>query len=189
MIEDRPEAKDEHGNPLPPFITGHSLGGALALLATKLAASDVTGACYTFGAPGIGSYEFFRLIKTPVCRVVNSSDVVPRVPPGAAMLLLTHAAKGASWLTGFVPPVSSLFDKLEELLDELNGYRHYGDMRSLTDAAEGRFDTVRVSRFGHLPYWPDTTPLSRCPWRPRNCPGTPRSRFGAMCRPPTSQYS
>ena len=140
----RPEAKDEQGNPLPLFVTGHSLGGALALLATRLIASDVTGACYTFGAPRIGNYEFFRFIKTPVYRVVNSSDVVPRVPPGAVMLLLTHAAKGASWLTGFVPPVSSLFDKLEELLDKLNGYRHYGDMRYLTDVAEGRFDTVRL---------------------------------------------
>ena len=140
----RPEAKDEHGNPLPLFVTGHSLGGALALLATKLIASDVTGACYTFGAPRIGNYEFFRFIKTPVYRVVNSSDVVPRVPPGAVMLLLTHAAKGASWLTGFVPPVSSLFDRLEGLLDKLNGYRHYGDMRYLTDVAEGRFDTVRL---------------------------------------------
>lgn len=143
-ILDRPEAKDKKGRPLPLFITGHSLGGALALLATKLIAPDVTGACYTFGAPRIGNYEFFRFIKTPVYRVVNSSDIVPRVPPGAVMLLLTHAAKGASWLTGFVPPVSFLFDKLEELLDKLNGYRHHGDQRYLTDVAEGRFDTVRL---------------------------------------------
>lgn len=143
-ILDRPEAKDEAGTPLPLFITGHSLGGALALLATKRIAPDVNGACYTFGAPRIGNYDFFRFIKTPVYRVVNSSDVVPRVPPGAAMLLLTHAAKGASWLTGFVPPVSFLFGKLEEFLDKLNGYRHYGDLRYLTDVAEGRFETVRL---------------------------------------------
>ena len=114
-ILDRPEARDERGTPLPLFITGHSLGGALALLATKLIAPDVTGACYTFGAPRIGNYELFRFIKTPVYRVVNSSDVVPRVPPGAVMLVLTHVVKGASWLTGIVPPVSLLFDKLEEL--------------------------------------------------------------------------
>lgn len=60
------------------------------------------------------------------------------------MLLLTHGAKGASWLTAFVPLVSSLFDRLEGFLDKLNGYRHYGDMRYLTDVAEGRFDTVRL---------------------------------------------
>ena len=113
-------------------------------MATKLIAPDVTGACYTFGAPRIGNYEFFRFIKTPVYRVVNSSDIVPRVPPGAVMLLLTHAVKGTSWLTGFVPPVSFLFDKIEEFLDKLNGYRHHGDQRYLTDVAEGRFDTVRL---------------------------------------------
>ena len=143
-ILDRPEAMDEQGAPLPLFITGHSLGGALALLATRLIAPDVTGACYTFGAPRIGNYEFFRFIKTPVYRVVNSADVVPRVPPGAVMLLLTHAVKGASWLSGLVPPIAFLFDKIEELLDKLNGYRHYGDQRYLTDVAEGRFDTVRL---------------------------------------------
>ena len=60
------------------------------------------------------------------------------------MLVLTNVVKGASWLTGIVPPVSLLFDKLEELLDKLNGYRHHGDLRYLTDVAEGRFDTVRL---------------------------------------------
>ena len=143
-ILDRPETKDERGMPLPLFITGHSLGGALALLATRLIAPDVTGACYTFGAPRIANYEFFRFIKTPVYRVVNSSDVVPRVPSGAVMFLATQVVKGASWLTGIVPPLSLLFDKLEEFLDKLNGHRHYGDLRYLTDVAEGRFDTVRL---------------------------------------------
>ena len=64
-ILDRPEARDEQGAHLPLFITGHSLGGALALLATRLIAPDVTGACYTFGAPRIGNDELFPFIKTP----------------------------------------------------------------------------------------------------------------------------
>ena len=143
-ILNQPEAKDGQDAPLPLFITGHSLGGALALVATKLIAPDVTGACYTFGAPRIGNYEFFRFIKTPVYRIVNSADVVPRVPPGAVMVILTHAVRAVSWLTGFVRPVSFLFDKLEEFLDKLNGFRHYGDQRYLTDVAEGRFDTARL---------------------------------------------
>ncbi len=37
------------------ILTGHSLGGALAMVATRLLASDSTGACYTFGAPPIGT--------------------------------------------------------------------------------------------------------------------------------------
>ena len=137
-ILDRPEARDDHGRPLPLFITGHSLGGALALLATKLIAPDVTGACYTFGAPRIGNYEFFRFIKTPVYRIVNSSDIVPRVPPGAVTQLATHAAKGVSWLTRFVPSVSFLFDKLEEFLDKLNGYRQTPRRPALSDRCRRR---------------------------------------------------
>ena len=140
----KPEAK-EGGQPLPLFITGHSLGGALALLATKLVVgSDVTGACYTFGAPRVGSYEFFRRLKTPVYRVVNSSDVVPRVPPGAIMFLLRGLFQGIAWITSFVPPVSALFTKVEEFMDKLSGYRHQGDLRYLTDVAEGQFHTVRL---------------------------------------------
>ena len=143
-ILDRNEAKDAHGNSLPLFITGHSLGGALALLATKLVAPNVNGACYTFGAPRVANYEYFRRVKTPVYRVVNSSDIVPRVPPGAGMQVLVGAIKAISWLTSFMPAVSSLFDKLESKLDKLKGYRHFGDLRYLTDVAEGRFKNVRL---------------------------------------------
>ena len=85
-----------------------------------------------------------RFLKTPVYRIVNSSDIVPRVPPGAGMMGLVLLVQGISWLTRFAPPVSAAFDKLEELLDKLNGYRHFGDLRYLSDVAEGRFDTVRL---------------------------------------------
>jgi len=47
-------------------------------------------------------------------------------------------------LLRFVPPVAALFDRLEALLDKLNGYRHFGDLRYLSDVAEGRFHDVRL---------------------------------------------
>ena len=143
-VLDGPEAKDNEGRLLPLFITGHSLGGALALLATKLVAPDINGACYTFGAPRVANYEYFRFLKTPVYRVVNSADVVPRVPPGAVMNVLADIAKGLAWLTSLFPPIASLFHKLESFLDKLNGYRHFGDQRYLADVAEGRFQEVRL---------------------------------------------
>ena len=143
-ILDQADAKDDKGEPLPLFITGHSLGGALALLATKMVAPNVDGACYTFGAPRVGNYEYFRFIKTPVFRIVNSSDIVPRVPPGAGMMALILVVQAIAWLTSFVPMVSATLDKLEAFLDKLNGYRHVGDLRYLTDVAEGKFDTVRL---------------------------------------------
>ena len=141
-----PEAQDENSEPLPLFITGHSLGGALALLATRLVAPDVNGACYTFGAPRIANYEYFERIKTPVYRIVNSSDVVPTVPPGAIMSPLCRILGMLSSVTSPLPVLPSLFDKLENYLDKLSGYRHFGDLRYLTDVAAGRFHEVKLLR-------------------------------------------
>lgn len=143
-IINSPDVKDHAGAQLPLFITGHSLGGALALVATKSLAPNIRGACYTFGAPRIANYEYFEEVKTPIYRVVNSSDVVPRVPPGALMALWVNAAKLLSWATALIPVVSSLFDKLESVLDKLNGYRHFGDLRYLTDVATGKFENVKL---------------------------------------------
>ena len=140
----RPEARGADGGPLPLFITGHSLGGALALLAAKLVAPDVNGACYTFGAPRVGNYEYFRNVRTPVYRVVNSADLVPRVPPGALMTALPGIVRALSWLFGFIPGAAPLFERLEGFVDSLHGYRHYGDLRYLSDVAEGRFQDVHL---------------------------------------------
>ena len=62
------------------FITGHSLGGALAIIATKCLANDTAGACYTFGSPPVGTKDFDRDIKTPIYRIINHVDIVPRLP-------------------------------------------------------------------------------------------------------------
>jgi hypothetical protein len=134
----------DNGSLLPLFLTGHSLGGALALLATRQLASDINGACYTFGGPRVASYEYFENIKTPVYRVVNSSDIVPKIPPGALNVLFVSLVKALSILTCFYPPISRFFRKFEVMIDKLNGYRHYGDLRYLTDVAGGRFQDVKL---------------------------------------------
>ena len=136
-----PDTQDENGDPLPLFITGHSLGGALALLATKLVVPNINGACYTFGAPRIANYAYFERVKTPVYRIVNSSDVVPRVPPGAILMPITRCIEILSSLSSPSPLISSLLDKLEHTLDKLNGYRHFGDP-SLPDGC-GRREVSR----------------------------------------------
>ncbi len=76
------------GKPLPPlYITGHSLGGALATIATAGLADngvDVAGV-YTFGQPRVGDRTFTRqLAKSAdgkVFRFVNNNDIVPHIPP------------------------------------------------------------------------------------------------------------
>lgn len=69
----------QHQGPL--FITGHSLGGALAVAAA--AQPEITAtAVYTFGSPRVGNPEFNSCLeKTPTYRVVLMSDLVTQVPP------------------------------------------------------------------------------------------------------------
>jgi triacylglycerol lipase len=69
------------------WITGHSLGGALAVLATaKLRfekAQPVSG-LYTYGQPRVGDFEFCSRFDQGfgdyTFRFVNFQDIVPRVP-------------------------------------------------------------------------------------------------------------
>ena len=68
------------GEGLPIFITGHSLGGALATLGAAHLSGWGLAACYTFGAPRVGNKGFSRSLRTPVYRVVNPLDTVPLVP-------------------------------------------------------------------------------------------------------------
>lgn len=62
----------------PVWVTGHSLGAALATLAV---ANFPFAACYTFGSPRVGNQVFVdRLQDRPVFRVVDDEDVVCKVP-------------------------------------------------------------------------------------------------------------
>jgi triacylglycerol lipase len=75
------EAVDTHVPPtLGLYITGHSLGGALAQIASAALDRDNLAACYTFGSPRVGAAGFDRQVKCPHYRVVNNWDLVPGVP-------------------------------------------------------------------------------------------------------------
>jgi hypothetical protein len=63
------------------YITGHSLGGALAQLASAVLDADNIAACYTYGSPRVGTANFDRQVKCPHYRLVNDWDIVPGVPP------------------------------------------------------------------------------------------------------------
>ena len=65
---------------LPIFITGHSLGGALATLGAAYLSGRGPAACYTFGAPRVGDKGFSSSLRIPVYGVVNPLDPVPLMP-------------------------------------------------------------------------------------------------------------
>lgn len=63
------------------YLTGHSLGGALAQIASTHLERDNLAACYTFGAPRVGDLSFDRLVVCPHYRLVNGWDLVTTLPP------------------------------------------------------------------------------------------------------------
>lgn len=76
----------ESGNPL--FITGHSLGAALAALAALRAANAgmPPRAIYTFGMPRVGGPQFgasYADLGKVTWRLVHGIDLVTRVPPSS----------------------------------------------------------------------------------------------------------
>lgn len=116
---------------LPLYITGHSLGGALAILATWYIAGDRLAACYTFGAPRVGDDGLTNRFKTPIYRIVNGADPVPFVPPSGVAINATKT------LLRTIGSLIGPFDKLAERLVRYQAYRHYGYQRYLTICAQG----------------------------------------------------
>lgn len=116
---------------LPLYITGHSLGGAVAVVATWKNSAYRNAACYTFGSPRVGNGAFAERFKTPIYRIVNGPDPVPFVPPRYAPVV------ALAWLLGLLP--HQFGPKIKRwLISRFAGYRHYGTSRTLHHA-ESRF--------------------------------------------------
>jgi triacylglycerol lipase len=76
--------------PRPLWVTGHSLGAALATLAASRLSRDPSFRLqggYTFGSPRVGDGGFGAAIRVPLYRCRNDSDLVPHLPLG---LLFRH---------------------------------------------------------------------------------------------------
>jgi triacylglycerol lipase len=63
------------------YITGHSLGAAMATIATSRFEEDMkVEQLTTFGSPRVGTRKFVKNIETKHMRFVNNNDIVTKVP-------------------------------------------------------------------------------------------------------------
>ncbi|MDZ7749682.1 MAG: lipase family protein [Halofilum sp. (in: g-proteobacteria)] len=155
-IQRRLDEGDLDDRPL--FVTGHSLGGALATIAAReLTHAKGVAACYTFGSPRVGDEKWIWQLKTGIYRVVNAADCVTMLPPGRELIATL------AWLLGFVPGVGTPLR--DWLVARYGHYLHAGDMRYLTNCPPGQYEGVHllyaVSWFFRIKAWA----IKGLPWR------------------------
>lgn len=70
------------------YVTGHSLGGALSILAGKVLATCAEegedfkpNLVVSFGAPKVGDTRFVSTYGVTLLRFVHNEDIIPHVPP------------------------------------------------------------------------------------------------------------
>ena len=139
IVEQLKDCKD-----IPIYITGHSLGGALATLATWYISGDKLAACYTFGAPRVGNDKLLNRFRTPIYRIVNGADPVPFIPPSGLFINCLKIA------VRFIGIVITPLNHLADFLIRFQGYRHYGFQRYLSmcdEGADGTFPKLK-NEFG-----------------------------------------
>jgi len=67
------------------WVTGHSLGGAMAVLVA--AEVQPQGGLHTFGQPRAGNKQFLKLLTFPYYRYRNNNDTVTAVPPSFGIFM------------------------------------------------------------------------------------------------------
>ncbi len=141
------------------FITGHSLGGALAITATRFLASDTTGACYTFGSPPVGTADFDIDITTPIYRIINHVDIVPRLPNPTLVFVIRYLAvligMGLDMLGGLSKTIreSAWHKKFSSFLTDAQKYRQSGYGSYLVGDGTSTRLRYSVSPFDRFFWW------------------------------------
>jgi len=109
---------------LPLFVCGHSLGGALALVATRYLASANLAATYTYGCPRVADDAFFEPVRTPVYRIVNAADAVTRLPFGYVVAIMLVGLR--------IVPFNGTRAVSEWIRRHFFGYTHCGNLSFLS---------------------------------------------------------
>jgi hypothetical protein len=143
----------------PIWLTGHSLGGALALLAAWLLRRKFIAVhqVYTFGGPMIGNDEvakvFAREFPDKIFRYVNSPDPIPKLP--TISLIANHYAHcGPETLLGAVAAVAAVgttVDAFKELAAKaVDGVLNATLIDDLWNAINHRIDAHAMTNYQKL---------------------------------------
>ncbi len=150
------------------YVTGHSLGGALAVLATRQldldarVNSDHLAACYTFGGQRVSDISLGASSRPPIYRIVNNADIVPHLPTSFWLEAISYVLNGLSGsdvlsATVKATPLAGIVELVRRVLPQafqkFGGYRHFGDVRCINDGDDKEkvevisdpplFDTLR----------------------------------------------
>lgn len=102
LIEQILDAAKQFDTSLPCYVTGHSLGAALAALApvpVLLLTDNKDVQMYNYAGPRVGDQIYadaYNFLIPRSYRVVNLSDLVPMLPP-SEILKWTYAHVGTEW--------------------------------------------------------------------------------------------
>jgi triacylglycerol lipase len=119
------------------FVTGHSLGAALATLAIPELIENTAFSqpiMYNFASPRVGDATFMRLYDSLIdnsLRVYNTRDEVPTLPP--RFLGYTHVKTGTAIVFG--KPIRDPFD-FERIEDNHIMCNYYNELCDLTSDPE-----------------------------------------------------
>lgn len=117
-------------NPATVFVTGHSMGGALATLCAwdlQAAAPRRTYVVYTFGAPRVGDVQFAASVAATVpqlLRVNNTEDIITMIPlPGPLSMASSGSAAKVYCHVGQNLPFTASLGTL--VANHTTAYAHY----------------------------------------------------------------
>ena len=131
----------------PLFITGHSLGAALATLATARMVKNgqPVEACYVFGSPRVGNKKFTQELNgVPVYRIENGSDIVTSIPLDVPGIRYTAAGE-----CHYFDHVGQLHHKVSQKLITTDRIKHGWKLPDLSTFADW---TQRIKSLpDHLP--------------------------------------
>jgi len=134
----------------PMWITGHSLGGALAALC--FARIESATGLYLYGAPRIGDQEFIDLLnKRPVWRIEHGRDPIPLVPLDVPRLKFNFKDLGqlvflsSDGLLSFERPVVSAEDEKDTVLMKISEQKKRREALS-SGGLKAIFDKEKVKK-------------------------------------------